>query len=99
MIRVLHTARAESGNGKTLDLELWLNQIGGIFKQDEEAPEDDDSLQAALSAKICKKNYENRGTAAYARNGLKKNQELRSPKPESSVISKLTQEAFDLEAE
>ena len=32
MIRILHAARVESGNGKTLDLELLLNQIGGVFK-------------------------------------------------------------------
>ena len=41
MIRVLHAAHVESGNGKILDLEFLLNQIGGAFKPDEEAPEDD----------------------------------------------------------
>ena len=50
MIRILHTARVEAGDGKDLDLELLLNQIGGIFKPDEEATENDESLQAALSA-------------------------------------------------
>ena len=77
MIRVLHAFRVESGNGKILDLELLLNQIGGIFKPDEEAPENDDSLQAAaLSTQIRKTNYENRGAAAaaaYDRNVTKKN--------------------------
>ncbi len=34
MIRILHAARVESGNGKMLDLELLLNQVGGIFNQD-----------------------------------------------------------------
>ena len=99
MIRILHAARVESGNEKSLDLELLLYQIGGIFKPDEEAPENDESLQAALSAQVCKTNYENRGAAAHDRNVPKKNQESRSPKPESSDISKLTQVVFDLKAE
>ena len=30
MIRILHAARVESGNGKSLDLEILLNQIGGF---------------------------------------------------------------------
>ena len=50
MIRILHAAREETGDGKDLDLELLLNQIGGIFKLGEEATENDESLQAALSA-------------------------------------------------
>jgi hypothetical protein len=32
MIRILHAARVESRKGKTLDLGLLLNQIGGICK-------------------------------------------------------------------
>ena len=78
----------ESGNGKILDLGLLLNPIGGIFKPEEEESEDDDSLQAALSAQIRKTNYENLGAAAHARNGPK-NQKSRSLKQESSGISKL----------
>ncbi len=31
----------ESGNGKVLDLELLLNQVGGIFKLDEDCQEED----------------------------------------------------------
>ena len=58
MKRVLHAARVESGNGKSLDLELLLNQIGGKFKPDEEAPENYESLQAALSAQVQWTNYE-----------------------------------------
>ena len=42
MIRTLHAARVESGNGKSLNLEILLNQIGGRFKPDEEVPTDDD---------------------------------------------------------
>ena len=97
MIRVLHAACVESGNGKILDLKLLLNRIGGIYKPDEEAPENDDSFQAALSAssaQVRKTNYENRGAATYDRNGPKKNQESRSRKPESWDISKLTQVVF-----
>ena len=81
----------QSGDGKTLDLEILLNQIEEIFKPDEEAPEDDDSLQTALSTQIRTTNYETRGAAAYDHNGPKKNQESRSPKSESSGIAKLTQ--------
>jgi hypothetical protein len=43
MIRILHAARVESGNGKKLDLELLLNQVGGIFKLNEEVTEEDRS--------------------------------------------------------
>ncbi len=44
MIPILHAARVESGNEKTLDLELLFNQVGGIFKPDEEAKEEDRTL-------------------------------------------------------
>jgi hypothetical protein len=54
MIRILHAGRVESGHEKTLDLELLFNQIGGIIKLDEEAPEEDESLQALLSAQVRK---------------------------------------------
>ena len=37
IIRVLHAARVEAGNGKNLDMEILLNQVGGIFKPEEEA--------------------------------------------------------------
>ena len=82
-----------------MDLELLLNQIEGIFKPDEEAPENDDLLQATMSAQVRKTNNENRGAATYDRNVPKKNQESRSPKPEPSDISKLKQVVFDLKAE
>ena len=36
MIRILHSARVESGGGKILDLEIRLNQVGGIFKPEDE---------------------------------------------------------------
>ncbi len=63
MIQFLHVARVESSNRKTSDLELLLNQIAGIFKPDEEAPEDDNTLQAALLAQACKTNFEHRGAS------------------------------------
>ena len=47
MIRVLHAARVEAGNGKDLDMEILLNQVGGIFKAEKEAAGDEESLQAA----------------------------------------------------
>ena len=90
MIRILHAARVEAGDGKGLDLELLLNQIKGIFKPDEGAKENEESLQAALSAQVRKTNYENRGAAVYDCIVPKKSQESRSPKQTSSDILKLT---------
>ena len=58
MIRILHAARVEAGDGKDLDMEILLNLIGGILKPDEEAAGDEESLQAALSAQVRKSNYE-----------------------------------------
>jgi hypothetical protein len=63
-----------------LDLELLFNQVVGIFRHYEEAPEDDGSLQAALSTQIRNTNYENRGAAVQDCAGPKKNQESRPPK-------------------
>ncbi len=99
MMRILHVANVESGNGKKLDLELLFNQIGGIFKLDEEAPEEDASLQAALLAQVCKANYENRGAAAQDLTNPKKNQDSRSPRSGPPDISKLTQLVLDMKAE
>ncbi len=39
VIRNLHAAYVEAGNGKTLDLKLSLNWIGGIFEPEKEAQE------------------------------------------------------------
>ncbi len=61
VIRILHATRVEVGGEKTLDLELLFNQICGLFEPDEEAPEDDGSLQAALAAQVRKTNYKCRG--------------------------------------
>ena len=88
MIRILHAARVEAGDGKNLDLELLLNLIGGIFKPDEGATENDESLQAALSAQVRKSNYENRGMAVHDPNVPKKTQDTRSPKQLMSDFSK-----------
>ena len=52
MIRILHAASVQSGNGQNLDLELLLNQLGGIFKPKDDTPEDDGTFQTALSAQI-----------------------------------------------
>ncbi len=86
MIRILHAARMEAGGGKTLDLELLFNQIGGIFKPCEEAPYDDGSLQAALLAQVRKTHYENRGAAVQDRTGPKKNQESRFKTPRITIL-------------
>ena len=47
MISVLHATRVEAGNGKDLDMEILLDQVRGIFKPEEEAAGDEESLQAA----------------------------------------------------
>ena len=80
MIRTLHAARVDADNGTILDMEILLNLIGGIFKPDEEAALDDESLQAAMSAQVRKTNYENRGMAMQERKAPKKNSENRSPR-------------------
>ena len=99
MIRVLHAARVEAGNGKDLDMEILLNQVGGIFKPEEEAAGDEESLQAALSANVRRPTYENRGMAAQDRKGPKKNPDNKSPKQSTSEISKLIQAVFDMKTE
>ena len=99
MIRVLHAARVEAGNGKDLDTEILLNQVGGFFKPEEEEAGDEESLQTALSAQVRRPTYENRGMAAQDRKGPKKNPDNRSPKRSSSDISKLIQAVFDMKAE
>ena len=62
------------------------------------APEEDDSLQAALSAQVRKTNFEHRRAAVYDHNGSKKCQESRCPKAESSDLSTLTQAIFNMKA-
>ena len=99
MIRVLHAARVEAGNGKDLDMEILLNQVGGIFKPEEEAAGDEESLQAALSAQIRRPTYENRGMAAQDRKGPKKNPDTRSPKQPAPDLAKLIQAVFNMKAE
>ncbi len=81
----------ESGNGKVLDLELLLNQVNGIFKPNEESPEEDVTLLAALSAQVRKKNYENRGAAMQDHTVPKKNSDQRNQRPEYQDRDKLTQ--------
>ena len=44
MIRILHAARVEAGNGKDLDMEILLNQVGGIFKAEEESTSNEPGL-------------------------------------------------------
>ena len=96
MIRVLHAARLEAGNGKDLGMKILLIQVGEIFKPEEEAAGDEDSLQATLSANVRRPTYENRGMAVQDRKGPKKNPDNRSPNQSSSEISKLIQAVFDM---
>ena len=99
MIRVLHAARVEAGNGNDLDIDILLNLIGGIFKPEEEAAGDEESLQAALSAQVRRQTYENRGMAAQDCKGPKKNPDTRSPKQSVPDLAKLKQSVFDMKAE
>ena len=69
------------------------------MKPDEEATENDESLQAALSAQVRKANYENRGLAAHDRNVPKRNQDARFPKQTTSNFSELMQVVFDMKGE
>ncbi len=89
MIRILHAARVESGNGRVLDLELLLNQVKGIFKPDEDGLEEDISLQTALSAQVRKTNYENRGAVLQECPIPKKNSDPRNQLPEPLERDKL----------
>jgi hypothetical protein len=85
--------------GRNRTLELSLNQVGGIFKLDKEATEEDCTLQAALLNQVRKPNYENRGTAAQDCTVPKKNSNPRNQKSGSQDIDKLTQLVLDMKAE
>ena len=99
MEAVLHAARVEAGNGKDLDMEILLNQIGGIFKPEEEAAGDEELLQAPLSAQVRRPTYENSGLPAQDHKGPKKNPDTRSPKQSAPSLAKLIQAVFDMKAE
>ncbi len=99
MIRILHAALVESGDGKVLDLELFLNQVRGIFKPGEEGTEDYVVLQAALLAQVRKPNYENRGAAVQVRTVPKKNSDPRNQRPEYQDSDKHIQLVLDMKAE
>jgi hypothetical protein len=86
-------------SGKILDLELSLNQVGGIFKPKDDGQEDDITLQAALSAQVRKTNYENSGAAMQERPVPKKNSDPRSQRPEPRERDKLYQLVLDMKAE
>ena len=89
----------EAGNGKDLDMEILLNQVGGIFKAEEETANNEDSLQAALSANVQRQNYANRGRAAQDQRGPKKSPDQRPPKYPASEIARLVQAVFDMKSE
>ncbi len=55
-MRILNEERVEFSGGKKLDLDLLLNRISSIFKPFEEENQKDESLQAALTAQVCKRN-------------------------------------------
>jgi hypothetical protein len=80
MTRILHTIRVEACHDKTLILELLFNQIGGIFKRDEEAPKEDDKLQAALSTQVCKVIIGHRSALANDRTDIPRKPRLKISK-------------------
>ena len=65
MMRKLNEECVEYSKGKSLDLEKLLNKIGSIFKPIEEEAQEDESLQAALTAQIRKGKY--KGAQALGR--------------------------------
>ncbi len=79
--RLGNSTCSSCGSGRRKDFRplIIVQSNRGIFKPDEEAPEDDGSLQAALSAQVRKTDYKNRGTAVQDRAWPNKNQESRSP--------------------
>jgi hypothetical protein len=96
MIRILHAARLESGNGKMLDLELLLNQVGGIFKPDEEK---DVTLQAALLAQVCRPDYEKQWAAVQDRTVQKKIVTPGIIDRDTWTLTRLTKLVLDMKAE
>ena len=69
MIWILNEERVKYSKGKLLDLVLLLNRICSIFKPIEEEAQEDESLQAALTAQIRKSEY--KGTQAKNLSGPK----------------------------
>ena len=69
MIWILNEERVEYSKGQLLDLVLLLNRICSIFKPIEEEAQEDESLQAALTAQIRKSEY--KGTQAKNLSGQK----------------------------
>ncbi len=55
MTGILNDERVEYNNGKKLDLEVLLNRIYIVFNPIEKKAPEDDSLQAALLAQVCRK--------------------------------------------
>ncbi len=73
-----------------------LNQVGGIFKLDEEATEEDGTLQAELSAQVSRQNYENLGAVVHDHTVPKKNSDPRNQNSRSQDTHKLTQLVLDM---
>ena len=81
----------------SLGARYWtLNQVGGIFKSDDESQDDDTTLQAALSAQVCKTHYENRGAVVEDSPALKINSDPMNQQPEPLERDKLYQLVLDI---
>ena len=82
-----------------MDLEILLNQVGRIFKPEDESPDDYTTLQAALSAQARKTHYENRGAVMQDCPAPKGNSDPRYQRPEPLERDKLYQLVLDMKAE
>ena len=94
MMRMLNEELVEYSKGKTLNFELLLNRIGSIFKPIEEEAQEDETLQAALTAQICKSEYQ--GTQAKNQTCPKHVQNSRPERAEHESDSRLTRLILDL---
>ena len=96
MMRILNEERVEYSKGKSLDLELSLNRIGSIFKPIEKEAQEDETLQAALTAQISKSEY--KGTQAKNLSCPKHVQNSRPERAKQESDSRLTRLILDLKA-
>ncbi len=74
-----------------------MNRIGSIFKPIEEVAPEDEALQAALTAQICKSEYQ--GTQAKNHPCPKHVQNSRPERLEQESDSRLTRLILDMKAE
>ena len=89
MMRILNDSeeRVEYSKGKTIGLESLLNRISSVFKPIDDETSEDESLQVALTAHVCKSEY--KGTQGRDRGGPKQSRTPRPNRAESAIQSSL----------